>query len=107
MKNDFFKNGEYEEFIIDRAKAQRDIDDQIDQIDGEFQKNKSPEESYELERERGVSRYWGVCGDGGIAGGGNSDRPIPRLGEVAKENGGATHLNATKRGRDLWKLNYI
>ena len=36
--------------IIDRSESQREIDTQIDRLDGEFQKNASAAESHELER---------------------------------------------------------
>ena len=39
---------EYREFVIDRSKSQQEIDTQIGRIADEFQKNESPEESYEL-----------------------------------------------------------
>ena len=47
MKNELEKAG-YKEFIIGRSKSQQEIDTQIGRIADEFQKNESPEESYEL-----------------------------------------------------------
>ena len=46
-----FGESEYKGFIIDRAKPQQEIDTQIDRMDDGLQKNESPEESHELERE--------------------------------------------------------
>ena len=45
------EKGEFKGSIIDRAKSQHEIDTQIDQLDGEFQKTTRSEEISELERD--------------------------------------------------------
>ena len=76
------EKGEFEGLIIDRPKSQQEIDTQIDQLDGGFQKTECSEEMPELEGDG--DRYSEGLGDV-LPGNENMDHPIPQMFEWGGE----------------------